>query len=177
MPSAGNLINYIKTHGENLLGAELGVWRAENLCYILNECSNIKKIYAIDPYLPYMDGTRWVSEEEQSAVKNTADSEINKYNLKDRIISLQFQSDEASSHIENNSLDFVYVDGDHSFEWAYKDFVNYYPKVKIGGIFAGHDYSCEGVLEAIIKFSSENGIDYKKELIECTNDSWFWYKK
>ena len=48
-------------------------------------------------------------------------------------------ADTASAH-KNESLDFVFVDGDHSFLGIAKDFGSFYPKLKRGGIMGGHDY-------------------------------------
>jgi hypothetical protein len=177
MPSCGNLVNYLKTNGNDLVGAEVGVASGENLCYILNECSNIKKIHAIDPYLPYLDGDRFVSSQEQEKVKAISDIEIRKYGLENRVKRIYLNSTKAANEIENESLDFIYIDGDHSYEYAYNDMRLYYKKLKKGGIFAGHDYSLKGVNEALVQFTNENNIDFDNELIKLTNDSWFWYKK
>lgn len=42
----------------------------------------------------------------------------------------------------DNYFDFVYIDGDHSYKGAKSDLRNYYPKVRRGGVIAGHDYCC-----------------------------------
>ena len=42
----------------------------------------------------------------------------------------------------DNYFDFVYIDGDHSYEGSKSDLKNYYPKVKRGGVISGHDYCC-----------------------------------
>ena len=47
---------------------------------------------------------------------------------------------EAASLFENGSLDFVFLDADHSFESVWQDLSVWYPKVRIGGILAGHDF-------------------------------------
>ena len=39
-------------------------------------------------------------------------------------------------------FDFIYIDGDHSYKGAKSDLINYFPKVRQGGIIAGHDYCC-----------------------------------
>jgi hypothetical protein len=39
-------------------------------------------------------------------------------------------------------FDFVYIDGDHSYQGAKSDLLNFFPKVRVGGIIAGHDYCC-----------------------------------
>ena len=47
---------------------------------------------------------------------------------------------EAASLFENGSFDFVYLDADHSFESVWQDLSVWYPKIRIGGILAGHDF-------------------------------------
>ena len=47
---------------------------------------------------------------------------------------------EYANTFEDNSIDFVFIDADHSYEAVKKDILSYFPKLKIGGIMAGHDY-------------------------------------
>lgn len=42
--------------------------------------------------------------------------------------------------IKDESLDWIYIDGDHSYRGAHDDIYNWYPKVRKGGIISGHDY-------------------------------------
>jgi len=39
-------------------------------------------------------------------------------------------------------FDFVYIDGDHSYKGAKSDLINYFRKLRSGGVIAGHDYCC-----------------------------------
>lgn len=50
----------------------------------------------------------------------------------------------ASQKFPSNVLDFVYIDGDHSLDGIYQDLYCWVPKVKLGGIVAGHDYKDGG---------------------------------
>jgi predicted O-methyltransferase YrrM len=50
------------------------------------------------------------------------------------------RTDEAYKLFEDESIDFLFIDADHSFEAVKKDLKLWYPKVKTGGIIAGHDY-------------------------------------
>jgi hypothetical protein len=52
----------------------------------------------------------------------------------------RMMSDEAVSKFDNGSLDFVYLDGNHSRPQVDRDLENWWPKIKAGGIFGGHDY-------------------------------------
>ena len=65
-----------------------------------------------------------------------------------------------NSHVEikDDSLDFIYIDGDHSYEAVKRDLELYLPKLKKGGLMCGHDYDkdawlgcCEAIDEVIGK--------------------------
>jgi predicted O-methyltransferase YrrM len=47
---------------------------------------------------------------------------------------------DAASHIEAGSLDFVYLDARHDKESVACDLELWWPKVRVGGVLAGHDY-------------------------------------
>lgn len=40
----------------------------------------------------------------------------------------------------DESLDFIFIDADHSYESVKEDIVAWYPKLKPGGVLSGHDY-------------------------------------
>lgn len=71
-------------------------------------------------------------------------------------------------------FDVVYIDADHSYEGASRDIKLWYPKVKIGGLFAGHDYpGWDTVVRAVDEFVKEKYID---ELLVHA-ESWFTIKE
>ena len=62
---------------------------------------------------------------------NTLSSIIQTYNLNFCNLIKGFSNDTTIIEIfDNNSIDAIYIDGDHGFEGCYSDLVNYYPKVK-----------------------------------------------
>lgn len=65
----------------------------------------------------------------------------------------------ASLDIPDQTLDFAFIDADHSYECAYSDLLLWYPKVKTGGWLAGHDYNRRlwGVREAVDSFAKVSG--------------------
>lgn len=55
---------------------------------------------------------------------------------------IQKTSMEAVSDFAANSLDFVYIDANHTFDYVMQDIIEWTKIVKPGGIVAGHDYRC-----------------------------------
>lgn len=53
---------------------------------------------------------------------------------------MKMTSNEALNHFPDRSLNFIYIDGNHSFGYVAMDLMKWARKVKKGGIIAGHDY-------------------------------------
>jgi hypothetical protein len=154
-PSILFIKNTIKS--DSLIGAEIGTFKGENAKSIL-KILRIKKLYLIDPYEKYEE---YKKDTAYSYLKN-AEIEAKKRLIKyrDKIVWIKKNSVEALKDIPND-LDFVYIDGNHSYEFVKKDMKNYYNKLKIGGILAGHDIENgielnEGVTLAFVEFISKN---------------------
>lgn len=77
------------------------------------------------------------------------------------------------------SLDIVYIDADHSYEGVKKDLESWFPKVKIGGVIAGHDYinPAYGVLQAVNEFSIIKGLTVNIIPENKEEDAGFWMYK
>lgn len=58
---------------------------------------------------------------------------------------------EAAKLIEDGSLDFVFIDADHSYEAALADIRAWEPKVRAGGLIAGHDVNWPTVNRAVME--------------------------
>ena len=92
---------------------------------------------------------------------------------KDKIVFYEMDSIEASKKVEDKSLDFIFIDSYCSFEQAKDDIKVWYPKVKDGGIFAGHDWNIQLIQLAVMKFRESQNI---KSRMSTYNDTWIWYK-
>jgi hypothetical protein len=60
--------------------------------------------------------------------------------FRDRAYMLRCLSKQAVDLFPDESLDFVYIDANHEYSYVVEDIKLWYPKVKKGGIVAGHDY-------------------------------------
>lgn len=68
----------------------------------------------------------------------------------DSVVILGTTSQRAAELFALDSLDFVFIDGEHRYEAVTADLKAWWPKVKLGGVFAGHDYGAfEGVTQAV----------------------------
>lgn len=121
---------------KNLVGAEIGVDAGYNASRMLSHL-DIKKLYLVDPYLPYVYNDWNVANpsKQLQVALNALKS------FKDQIVWINTSSLEATKYIEDNSLDFVYIDGNHQYEFVKADIKAWLPKVKKGGILGGHDYT------------------------------------
>ena len=86
---------------------------------------------------------------------------------------IQSYSWDGANYFLDNTCHFVFIDAGHSYESVIKDLNAWYSKVKIGGIFAGHDLIGEGVQKALKEFCYKNNISQ----IYQRNASWLMYKK
>ena len=67
----------------------------------------------------------------------------------------------AHSIYKDNSLKFVWIDGDHGADVVYNDLVNFWPKIKVGGTIGGDDIHYEEVLNDVKKFSKKYKVNVK----------------
>lgn len=88
-------------------------------------------------------------------------SHIRQAGVESMITPVREASTKAAARFEDRSLDYIFVDGDHSFEGCYADLVAWYPKLKPGGVFIGHDCTPnEGVHQALQKFARERQLQF-----------------
>jgi hypothetical protein len=145
---------------------EIGVKEGKNAVEIVNV---VNELYLVDPYLPYKDIQSIVTQKDQDIYKKEMLDRIAPY--KDKVKFYQTTSEEASKMFDNEYFDYVYIDGDHSYEAVKKDLELWYPRVKKGGILAGHDFNKPhyGVFKAITKFAKLNNL---KVLIIKQDKDW-----
>jgi predicted O-methyltransferase YrrM len=62
---------------------------------------------------------------------------------------------------DDDSLKFVWIDGDHGKDIVYNDLKNFWPKIKSGGTIGGDDIVYEEVLDDVKKFSKEYNVKVK----------------
>jgi len=170
--SAPGLLDHIVTLGNDIVGCEIGICKGHTLRYLLDGAPNIKQVYAIDPYLPYQDWSSYNDKDQMDRWDAESTKVLQDYSHK--ITWLRTKSDQASKLINDESLDWIFIDGDHSYNGVLTDCKNYYKKVKSKRLFSGHDWQLPEVNQAVKDFRNEFNI--VTEIQFCAHGVWFWYK-
>jgi methyltransferase family protein len=86
---------------------------------------------------------------------------------------------EAAARVQRASADFVYIDALHDYDSALEDVTHWYPKIRPGGIIAGHDYvdgefpdGVFGVKRAVDEFFGARGLRARPTLLDPPWRSW-----
>lgn len=120
-------------------GAEIGVDKGGFSHHLLSK-TKLEKLYCIDCWMDDFGSNHRPGEYDPVGNNRMEEAQETLKDYKDRTVFIKATSLEASQKIENNSLDFCYIDGDHSLEGIYTDLYAWIHKVRVGGILAGHDY-------------------------------------
>ena len=91
--------------------------------------------------------------------------------VKNIITPIKAFSKDVVDKYEDETIDFIFIDADHEYDGVIQDIKIWYPKVKKGGVIAGHDYTeyFSGVIKAVKEYFGE---DY-----DINRTSWIHYKK
>jgi len=189
------MILFMKKHynSSSLVGAEIGVFKGKNAYNILNNL-NIKKLYLIDPYENFQLEDLEKDKEHiynylelntkddiasfkknMKSLYNEARERLNWY--KGKIEFIKLTSEKAVETFPDEYFDFVYIDGNHLYEYVIRDIELYYPKVKDGGVIGGHDFFSDricniGVTKAVLDYVSKHNLQLYYERAIAVYDWW-----
>lgn len=79
-----------------------------------------------------------------------------RHNVEDKIVQLTMTTDEAVQRFSDQFFKFIFIDADHQYESVKKDFLNYYPLIRKGGIIAFHDCNQERINKVIEEYVNIN---------------------
>ena len=133
-----DLFNEIKFNFEDGFGVEVGTFKAEFSKFILNNWNGT--LYMVDVWRPL--GDEYLDSSNHKNYQNQVYSYAmdNLQGLEDRGIMIRANSQKASEIFQDESLDFVYIDANHAYDFVVDDINYWYSKVKKGGYLWGHDY-------------------------------------
>jgi hypothetical protein len=124
-------------------GVEIGVMKGGYSATILREWSG-RELISVDPWLEHPE--------------NEAQARARLAPYGERSTVWRMTSAEASEQIRDGELDFAYIDALHDYDSVKLDLECWFPKVRPGGILAGHDYPEPGVRSAVDEFARARGL-------------------
>lgn len=153
---------------EEVEGVEVGIYKGFTAEKVVEARPNL--IYhMIDPWNSEEADPSYIDSGAEDAVLLQAEMEENYLRVVEKIAPYQgrahiyrMKSIRAADYFDSKSVDFVFIDGDHSYDGAKRDIAAWYPKIKSGGWIGGHDYNhprFPGVTEAVKERFSEDRIE------------------
>ena len=169
------------------VGAEIGVDKGE---YGKVLCDAGLEVYGVDPWENYFEYKK------QGRFKSNMPEAIEKLKGLNYHIVKKY-SMEALDDFEDKSLDFVYIDANHTLPFVCQDIFGWERKVRNGGIISGHDYAIVKGLREREADPVYDGCHVKAVVDACVSvmgvnklyilgvrfgkrdkwRSWFWIKK
>lgn len=137
---------------------EVGCWLGKSFAFLCQEVTKSGKdihLYAVDNWAGSpCDGLDRTAREYNASAKPLFlrfEENIRPFaeRLKTSATAITGDSAESACKFENHSLDFVFIDADHSYEAVKRDVLSWFPKMKPGGVIAGHDYNRDSVHNAV----------------------------
>lgn len=124
---------------------ELGSWLGRSTAYMADDLGGSRiDFYAVDLWDGKLDDnplarpTVW-----REFIFNMKQCGVSEY-----VKPIRMHTVEAAQFFEDKSVDFCFVDADHSFQSTLDDIRAWLPKMRPGGVMAGHDVNLSSVLEA-----------------------------
>lgn len=120
------------------VGVEVGSFKGTYANHILNNWNGL--LYMVDIWreLDWDEYTDTSNKSIDDGVWYSAMKSV--VGFEDRALMLRMKSNQASQLFADNSLDFVYIDANHKYEYVKNDIELWYPKIRKGGMLSGHDY-------------------------------------
>lgn len=165
IPARDELPALLNRRGLTGTGVEVGVKLGKFSDQLLREWGGT--LISIDPWLSddpgaYVDRAN-VAQEEHDRFYAETQERLRPYGERSEI--WRMTSVEGAVEVADASLDFAYIDARHDYESVLEDLEAWFPKVRPGGIFAGHDYASGvfeqgdfGVKRAVDEFFGARGI-------------------
>ena len=161
------------------VGAEVGVFEGECALGLLEGLPDLKQLICVDLWrfdqefydaMPVKGGH--ILNANWNKVIAKFYSNVVKPHRK-RVAPLRMPSLKAAELISDESLDFAFIDANHSPPFVGDDIGAWLPKVKIGGTIAGHDYINKpnyGVIQAVNELVDGYAVDRRSRVWHATKE-------
>ncbi len=165
------IINLVDGHVKDKLQiCEIGSWTGtSSVLFAIYARATKGKVFCVDNF---KGNSNLLASAKKHDIKAILEKHLKKFKVEEYVEVLKMDSSEASLKFKSNTLDVLFIDGEHSCPGVKKDIELYWPKLKVGGIMIGHDYFHSTVKEAILEiFPNHKHERYLKGKTESS----IWY--
>jgi len=153
---------------------EIGAYLGKSTCYLSERILASKKsfkFYVIDNWIGHPSDVNLAKEIKELGgdVYDKFESNMKSAGVFNILNTIRGDSSESADRFSDNSVDFVFIDAAHDRDSVKKDISAWLPKVKKGGILAGHDY---GNKETAVK---EVVDEFFGDRVKVIDNTWILY--
>jgi len=138
---------------EDSLFVEIGSFKGRSTAFMAVEIANSGKKIRFDCIDPMQLTSHYVESAQNNPKEFEGYSEEDFHNrlapVKGYYNLIAMTSDQAVELYQDGSIDFLLIDGDHSYEAVKRDITNWLPKMRSGGLIAGDDAYHEDIQRAL----------------------------
>lgn len=177
----GKLADLLRRRGLTGDAAEVGTHRGAFAAELLRRWPG--RLFCVDHYPSGYNDADPASAGDREADRLAARAALGAF--RGRVLFVRLPSVEAAAGFADGALDAVYIDADHARASVEADLAAWWPKVRPGGVLAGHDFVCPGmelqgggwgreVQPAVMSFAGAHGLDVWL-VTEADEGGWSWY--
>ncbi len=122
---------------------EVGVWKGDFAKQMLQECEAIERYYLLDPWAHLPDWNKPLNVERETFDRAYEEAMQKTAFAAAKIVVLRGRTKEVIGSVPDGSLDFAYIDGDHTLRGITIDLIKVLPKIKEGGFIGGDDFAVD----------------------------------
>lgn len=149
------LYNMAMSMPTNSLIVEIGAWKGRSTAALYTGAGMNKAVVTVDTWQGQPDIINMVREAKQNDIFGIFINNMYSLGIIPQLYIpntsgpqyIYSDSIYASECFYDNSIEFLFIDGDHTNAW--KDLIAWFPKIHVGGIISGHDYNWTGVYHAV----------------------------
>ncbi len=168
VPRSGQLL-YTMCYLQSLPGdvVEIGSWQGRSTSFLARAVQNSGngRFYAIDHFQGNVGKEQYyvVDKTDLSDLEAGFRANIERIGLSDSVKLLNMSNEEACHHLEDSTVRFLFIDGDHTKAGVQKDFELFFPKLIPGAIIVFDDFrsSLTGLIEAVDEFMLKHSCSRK----------------
>ncbi len=119
---------------------EVGSWRGKSahaLASGIRDSGKKAKLFCVDTFTGALSMPPQLAQAQESDIFEEFKDNLKEFSF---VTPIRSDSSEAAKTLDNESIDFFWLDADHTEPFVRSDLLSWYPKVKFGAVMCGHDY-------------------------------------